>query len=191
MAGQVVAQVQGGVVIGAPFALAEGCTAAQSFPPAIAAKMVAVPAGVTVEDGYVYANGVFSAPPASAATQAQLLAYANAKQWALASGGYMVTIAGQALLFATDLTSQALITGKAVRFGQANPPASVDWQFPSGFVTIAAADFMSAAIRVADFIQATFNTLQVVLAAIASGSITTTAQIDAAAWPSTVSSTAA
>jgi hypothetical protein len=110
-------------------------------------------------------------------------AYANAKQWTLALGGYTVTVGGQALRFPTDPQSQALMIGKAVRFSQAGAPASVDWQFADGFVTLSAADFMTAAIKVADFVQATFDTLKAVLADVDRGAIVTAAAVDAAPWP--------
>lgn len=118
------------------------------------------------------------------ALKPQLVAYANAKQWALATGGYTATIAGAAVRFATSETAQVLIAGKAQRFALPNAPASVAWQTgPTDFVTIAAADFVTAATRIADFVQSTFDALQAVLEAVASGAITTTAEIDAAAWP--------
>ncbi len=129
-------------------------------------------------------------------TTAQLIAYANAKQWALATGGYTVTLtpvggSATALLWATDPISQALVTGKAVRLQQTGAPTSTVWQFPTGFETLAAADFIAVAMQIADFVQATFTALEPVLAAIAAGTITAAAQIDAAAWPPAVSTTAA
>jgi hypothetical protein len=114
-------------------------------------------------------------------------AYANAKQWALAIGGYTVTIDGVGLTFSTNVASQALIIGKAVRLGQPNPPATVNWQFgPGDFATISAADFLAAAVKIADFVQATFDALELVLADVDAGAITTTAEVDAAAWPANV-----
>jgi hypothetical protein len=124
-------------------------------------------------------------------TQAQLLAYANAKQWALATGGYTITVNSAPLIFPSDVVSMGLITGKAARLAQPNPPASFEWQTPTGFVTIAAADFIAVATQIADFVQSTFNALAVAFAAIEAGTITTTAEIDAAAWPSNISTTTA
>ncbi len=118
-----------------------------------------------------------------------LLTYANAKQWDLAIGGYTITLSGVVCAFATDPQSLSLITGKAVRLGQPNPPATIEWQFATGSVTLSAADFMLAANAMADFVQATFDTLLTeVLPGLAAGTITTRAQIDAAAWPSNVHS---
>lgn len=136
--------------------------------------------------GWVLSNGTLAAPnaPVVTMTKPALAAYANAKQWTLATGGHNVTIQGTQLLFATDTTSMTLLTGKISRLSQASPPASVGWQFSNGqFVTISATDLTAAAISVADFIQATFDALRTVLTAVANGSTTTTAQIDSAAWP--------
>lgn len=135
--------------------------------------------------GWTLSGGVLSAPAVTprVLSKTELAAYANELQWRLATGGHTVSVAGTPRRFATDLTSQALITGKAVRFEQASPPASVAWQFESGFVTISAADFLTAAVAIADWVQSTFDALPAVLAAIASGSITTTAQVDSASWP--------
>ncbi len=120
-------------------------------------------------------------------TQAQLIAYANSTQWGLATGGFTVTIASTACTFKTDDVSTGLITGKAVRLSQLSPPATINWQFVSGYVLITATEFIAAATQIADFVQATFDSLESVLASIASGAITTTAQVDSAAWPSNVS----
>lgn len=129
-----------------------------------------------------------SAPELVPPFPAGLIVYANAKQWALATGGFTVTIAGSPRTFLTDTESQGLMTGKAVRFMQAGAPASTQWQFATGFVTIAAADFLAAATAIADFVQATFDTLNAVMAAINSSQITTREQVDTpppgiAPWP--------
>lgn len=118
-------------------------------------------------------------------TKDGLNAYANAKQWSLATGGHTVTVGGVARRFATDVTSMTMMDGKVTRMSQPNPPASFNWQFPTGFVNIPAADFVVAATACADFVQATFDMLfETVQPGIADGTITTTAQIDDAAWPS-------
>lgn len=101
----------------------------------------------------------------------------------LQTGGYEVTIGGNALVFATDALSQGLITGKALRLQQANAPATVRWQFASGYEEISAADFLAVSIKIADFVQSTFDDLEPILASIEAGSITTPAGIDQAAWP--------
>lgn len=145
------------------------------------------------------ARGGGATPIASLAELAEVLAaqypagmlttYANAKQWGLAIGGYTITLSGVVCTFQSYPESMTLITGKAVRLGQPNPPATIEWQFATGSVTLSAADFMLAANAMADFVQATFDTLLTeVLPGLAVGTITTRAQIDAAAWPSNVHS---
>lgn len=123
----------------------------------------------------------YAAPPA---TPAMLAAYANWKQWRLATGGYTATIAAAARKFATDEGSLSLIAGKQLRLQQLNPPTSILWQFADvGFVSIAVADFTPAAIKIADFVQSTFDTLKAIEDGIAGGTIATFADVDAAAWP--------
>lgn len=143
----------------------------------------------TAQIGWVLYNGTYVDPATIPPTQAQLLAYANAKQWGLATGGFKTSIGGTALTFPTDATSQALITGKALRLQQPNAPASVQWQFGAdNFETIAAADFITAAAKIADFVQATFDALPAILAAIQAGTIATYPEVDnppapLAGWP--------
>ncbi len=144
--------------------------------------VVGVNAGGTIV--IVDGDPVLTPYAAPAPTASDLAAYANRKQWEMATGGFSIAIDGTPRTFATDSTAQGLITGKSVRLGQPNPPASIDWQFADvGFVMISAADFIVAATAIADFVQATFDALKPVLAAIGAGTITTIAEIDAAAWP--------
>jgi len=167
-----------------------GFTLAQCFHSELLAQCVSAPDNAQV--GWVYSNGAFAAPVIPPLTAAQLAAYANNKQWALKQGGYTLTIAGTPLNWATDGESIGLITGQVVDFQQlSGAPTSVDWQFATGFVTIQSADFIAAAAQINAFIRDTFTALKAVLTAIAAGTITTTAEIDAAAWPSAVSTVAA
>lgn len=125
--------------------------------------------------------------PGLAPTAAALIAYANAKQTSLVMGGFTATIGGRAVPFATTTAGLTMVNGKVARLGQAGPPATVNWQTgPTTFVSIAAADFLAAAVKIGDFVQATFDALPAIFSAISGGTITTTAQIDAAAWPSNV-----
>ncbi len=183
--------VQGGVVVnilsvGDAATLSEGAIvladASRISPPAGATFMSQAGAGMR----WTLTGSTLVAPvPATPTlTKAQLAAYANTIQWGLATGGHHVTVAGTAYLFATDTNSLSLITGKAVRLQLPSAPTSVDWQFADGsYVTLSAADFITIAANIADFIQSTFDALKVALDAISAGTITTTAQIDAAAWP--------
>ncbi len=113
-------------------------------------------------------------------TKNDLVTYANAHQWSLAIGGY--TIEGR--LWATDVVSHGLITGKSVRLLQPGAPSSIRWQTSMGFETIQTADFLAAAVEIADFVQATFDALNLIVNAIEDGAITTYAEIDKASWPS-------
>ncbi|WP_316168974.1 MULTISPECIES: DUF4376 domain-containing protein [unclassified Bradyrhizobium] len=112
---------------------------------------------------------------------ADMVAYANAVQWARAVGGYQAVVGGKPVTFSTSTESMGLMVGKVARLQQANPPASVFWQVgPVDFVSIPATDFPAIATAVADFVQSTFDKLSAALAAIAAGTITTRDQVDAA-----------
>lgn len=120
------------------------------------------------------------------ADKAALRNYANTKQWALAIGGYTVAFAGgPTVAFDTSTEGQALITGKIARLQQANPPVAFNWQSgPAGFVNLSAAQLTAAGVAIADFVQATFDALGAVIAAINAGTIKSKAQVDSADWPS-------
>jgi hypothetical protein len=140
-----------------------------------------------VEDGVEVTPDVDIKRYAEAFANQQVLdleALANDRQWALATGGYSITLKKKVLSFDTSAPGQASLAGKIIRLGQADPPATINWQGPSGFISIAAADFVTAAIAAADFVQSTFDALSIVLAQIQDGKITTSDQIDAYAWPS-------
>ena len=63
-------------------------------------------------------------------------------------------------------------------------PATFNWQSTNEFVTLTGAQVVSMAIAIAIYIQHTFTALNTVTASIKAGTITTTAQVDAFAWPS-------
>ncbi|WP_316196592.1 DUF4376 domain-containing protein [Bradyrhizobium sp. SZCCHNS3053] len=120
-------------------------------------------------------------PPVPEPTIGELIAYANVAQWQKATGGFPTNINGQEISFPTSTESLALINGKLSRFQQPNPPTSVLWQVSATeFITISADDFSSLAVSVADFVQSTFDHLQIVLGQILNGTITTKSQIDTA-----------
>ena len=135
--------------------------------------------------GWAVSGGSLVAPTPAPVTYTKddLVAYANAYQWRLATSGHNVSIGGTSYLFPTDDVSLSLMTGKAVRLQMSGAPTSVDWQLPSGFVTISAADFLTCAAALADWVQSTFEALRPVLAAISAGTITTEAAVGAASWP--------
>lgn len=115
-----------------------------------------------------------------------LIGYANDKQWKLATGGFTISfVSGPTVEFGTDGVGLALLNGAVARQSAANPPATVMWQtMPSTFVPLSGARIVAAGTKIADFIAASFAALQAVTSAIAAGTITTTAQVDAYAWPS-------
>lgn len=112
-----------------------------------------------------------------------LTTYANWRQWGKATGGYLATINGALIPFATTSDSLSMISGKAQRLLQPDPPSVINWQIgPTTFTEIAAADFIVIATEIADFVQGTFDTLKTIFAEISADppTITTIAQIDAA-----------
>ena len=116
--------------------------------------------------------------------KSNLVNYANTYQWNLATGGFTIAIDNVPRKFATDAESQSLIDSTAHRLEQPDAAATVDWQFETHVVvTIQAADFLNASVKIVDFVHATFSTLQDVLAGIDAGTITTEGDIDKAPWP--------
>lgn len=115
-----------------------------------------------------------------------LIVYAHAAQWTRAEAGLSIAFAGgPTVRFPTDGTGRGLLNGAVARAQQPSPPSGFRWQTgATSFVTLTPAQVIEAGIAVADYVQATFDTLEAVLADILSGTITSTAQIDAAQWPS-------
>lgn len=109
----------------------------------------------------------------------RLRAHAAAKRWMVETGGIVVDGA----TIDTSRESQALING-AHAYAQAQPSAEIRFKAASGWVTLDAAAITTIAMAVAAHVQAAFAVEAEVDAAIVDGTITTTAAIDAAAWPS-------
>ncbi len=137
------------------------------------------------------AVAAYAAPTPPAPTQAGLLAYASAKQLAIATGSITVNIgtsgAPQSVKAAMDALSLAWLNGAAA-LASGNAAASFTWSQPTGAVTLTSAQVLAIYAAVQTFIQSTFATLGPLLTAIAAGTIATTAQIDAPpapipAWP--------
>jgi hypothetical protein len=119
------------------------------------------------------------APFLSISLPLALIAYANEKQWSLATGGRIITVGGEAIPFSTAEASMALINGKVARLQQPDAPHSINWQTgPTTFTTIVAADFIAAAVKIADWVQSTFDALPLVFSGIEAGTITSRSQID-------------
>ncbi|MEZ2224385.1 DUF4376 domain-containing protein [Rhizobium sp. RCC_161_2] len=109
-----------------------------------------------------------------------LYAYAATKRYAVETGG--IVINGMSVM--TDRGSQSLITG-AYNYVQANPDVSVKFKTSGGsFVALTAAQMTLIANAVGAHVQACFAAEGEVDQEIIAGTITTTAEIDAFAWPS-------
>jgi hypothetical protein len=104
-----------------------------------------------------------------------LVAYAADARWRRETGGIVV---GDVPV-ETDRQSQAMLTG-AHAYVAAHPAATIQWKTAAGFVTLDAATVTALALAVGAHVQASFACEADVAAQIASGSITTPAQIDAA-----------
>ena len=127
-------------------------------------------------------------------TAAQLVSYASSKQVALRDGGITVNVGTAStpdeVNVASDVNGRSLVTGSVQLVGLASangqPAPTFPWINDGGTqLMLTSAQIMTIGYKLSSFIQATYNALGAVLAAIANGTITTTAQIDAAAWPTT------
>jgi hypothetical protein len=157
-----------------------------------------------VAEGYTAAAGEFlsSPEPASEATleahfagysgiKTALNIYAQNKAAAIEAGGITVNIAAsgppQNVECATDTLSYARLSAAAA-IANANPSETVEQVFPSGVVTLTAAQVEAIFAAISSFYVAVQATWGAVAGAIAAGTITTTAQIDTPpspipAWP--------
>lgn len=135
--------------------------------------------------GEVYSGGVFAPVPA---TKAALMAYASSKQALNMHGGISVNVgtqqAPQNIEASTDPTSLVLLQGAYTLAVGPTPPASFQWVQSNGVpVTLTPAQIQTIFNAVTAFVQSTFNALSSVIGQINSGTITTAAGVDAAAWP--------
>lgn len=108
-----------------------------------------------------------------------LYAYAAAKRYAVETGG--IVLNGMSIM--TDRASQSLITG-AYNYVDANPDVTVQFKTSAGFVALTATEVKAVANAVASHVQASFAAEGAIDQAIIAGTINTTAEIDAFAWPS-------
>jgi hypothetical protein len=124
---------------------------------------------------WMFNGTTFAQPSVGNYTAAQLAAYAQYKQ-------------GQNVEASTSTTSLILLQG-AASIAQTNSAATFQWVESTGVsVTLTAAQMLTIFSAVTTFMQATFNVLASVLAAITAGTIATKAQVDTppspiAAWP--------
>ncbi len=134
------------------------------------------------------------AAPEPNPTQAQLAAYASSKQAALRDGGITVNVGtastSDEVNVASDVNGRSLVSGSVQLIGLASssgqPAPTFNWINDGGTqLTLTSAQMMTIGLTLGNFVQATYTALGTVLAAIANGTLTSTAAIDAAAWPKT------
>ncbi len=122
-------------------------------------------------DARPYATPVLNGP--------QLIAYAQLKQDVLAIGG--ISVGG--VKCSTDAYSLTLLQG-ANSLALASPSMTFQWVQSDGtLTTLTAAQINTMFIAVSSFLQDTFMACAAVIALINSSTYTTTAQVDAYAWP--------
>lgn len=123
------------------------------------------------------------APTPPPATKQQLLDYTAAKMEAITNGGVTIDLGGgKHAQIDTSATGRANLTGLVVMAGL-NPALSVTWYQSSGNITLSAAEFVTIGTDVIAWISSSYAAQSAVNAQINALTITTTAQIDAYAWP--------
>jgi hypothetical protein len=125
------------------------------------------------------ASAITNPPP----TLAQLLAYASAQAQVLLAT--MGSYTAGATVIKSDATPATLTDWMALQQWAAdNPTATTQWVANDNTVTALPATAVGViAPLVGGFSQAVYQALATILSAIAAGTITTTAAIDAASWP--------
>ncbi|GHE69834.1 hypothetical protein GCM10019059_31940 [Camelimonas fluminis] len=158
--------------------LPAGIGPSEAYHADIAASIQPCPAEVVA--GWSVRDGQWSPPPpAPAASKADLLAYAADKRWRVETGG--ITVGG--VTVATDDRSKTMIMGARIK-ADADPAYVVGWKgADGGFVELSASQIIAISDAVLAHVDACFAAEAAVSAAIASGDITTTQQIDDWPWP--------
>lgn len=113
-------------------------------------------------------------------TASDLNAYASSKRYAVETGGIVLN----GLPVWTDRGTQGMIS-RVVQLldrGMLTPPLNI--KTPAGHLSLTAEQIGAIGDAVALHVQAAFDVEATVSGQIANGTITTFAQIDAAAWPS-------
>lgn len=130
-----------------------------------------------VEPGWTYDAGTFTPPPPPAPpTKDDLIAYAADARWRKEVGG----IAVSGVPVATDDRSKQMIIGARLA-ADADPDWTSQWVGADGAIySIDAATIIAISNAVQAHVNACFATFASVKAEIDAGTITTTAQIDAA-----------
>jgi hypothetical protein len=102
--------------------------------------------------------------------------YAYKKRKQIETGG--ITVGGGPV--ATDRDSQNMISNAVAYLNAAPTVESIDFSGPVGFVNISRADMLALGIAIGAHVQQCFSTEKTLVDGINAGTITTTAQIDAA-----------
>lgn len=131
-------------------------------------------AGATIA-AWLFDGATFSQTAVDQYSKAQLSAYATFKRYAVETGGITV----EAMPISTDRQSQAMING-AYNLVQLAPASSLQFKTDSGFVALNATQIIALATAVAVHVQKCFSAEASASAAIAAGTMTTPAEIDAA-----------
>lgn len=159
-------------------ALPDGVAPEQALPSSLATDCY--PCSENVGQGWTFLGGIFAVPVPVAPSTAVLTAYAATKRYSLETGGYVFN--GHPI--STDRDSQSKIGNVALAANIIGSFFSTDWKCSDGtFVTMGQAEAIAMATAVMTFISACFDTEATVASAIAAGTISTIAQIDAASWP--------
>lgn len=138
-------------------------------------------ATTTAAIGDIYADGEFTTPerPVPPPTEADLIAYAAARRWLVETDGIVV----DGIPVATDDRSKLLVLG-AARLAYASASFTTPFKAADGSLhTLTAAQVIAISDAGSAHVQATFETFAAVAAQIGAGTLTTFAEIDAAAWP--------
>jgi hypothetical protein len=117
-------------------------------------------------------------------TQAQLMAYANSKLMSVMAVPRTYALGGSVSVKADATTATGADLLSLNVWGTANPAATQPWVDDFGAVTIiTGAEAVTLANAVLAYGQSAYAILASAMTGIAAGTITTTAQIDALAWP--------
>lgn len=108
-----------------------------------------------------------------------LAQYAADKRWRVETGG----CPWSGHVIATDRDSQSKLMAEFVAIGGGLRSDPSPWKMTAGFVSLTNAQMATAIAAARTHVATAFATEAAVLAQVNAGTITTTAQIDAAAWP--------
>lgn len=154
---------------------AANCSLEESFHPDFIASLVEVPNGAQI--GWIEENGVFAAPPAQAPAKSNLVTYAAHLRWRREQSGAI----WNGWPIHTDDRSQGKYLSEIQAIALNVRVDGDPWKFADGeFRPVSNSDFPQLAIAAREHVRTMFGIESMVLAEIEAGTITTTAEIDAA-----------